>query len=789
MILLPIKTNGIVAVSTAQQVHYLNRRWYIIICNFSSIYQYEISKMKLSKKSPFLHYNNSIKCILMIKNRTFATISTTLHILDFFIPITRVKLFSGPITNLVKVEGGIFLFSTIDQKGFLLDVKTLSILKFLRPKTKILFLSKNQKTLKKNLLLFYTQNSSIEIWNINLMKNICSFNFNLSFSPTEFFIKNDRKNIFLNLPKNFLFIFNMKKKKKRIYKNKKFKEFQHLIYLKNKSDNCLIKCKNNLYIMEKKKIYHFKLRGHYGEISFLKILENRLLLSIGLYDNTIALHALDEKSGRFNLLKKKSGKNFPIQKFNDFKANKFIRGIETQMKKNNSNYKSKQIDNGQNLRSPNSIMNHLPVKQIIIKPDIFNIYHYTIIVLFFNSPNIQFWEFISNTKFLGFSSFLQNRTIISNVSCLSVSNKIKIAILGYEDNLLSFIDIVSKKFLFHGQNHKFFDLNYRCKIKFCEIDFSDTLFISYCSHGILNLWDLSKLKIEKTLILKGLDFLKWSPTRDLMYVSGITGEIYLIFPQNFHIIKVLKNHSSKIMDLSLFKDKYLISSSLDKTVVLWDLLENKCCDRIKFKFCPISLEINNKDYMIYLGHENTIGISKWSLKSFEEIDKHHKIKIFLTKNKNNKEKNFTFLKYNLDTMSPLYSLEKNDNYLRKRKKKFFLQGRKTYVDLSSNFLEYFEKIKKKKLLGEIKMLNVKIKKKTKFQKKKQNQLFVFLNNLSSSYFLILEKIFEDFIWEKLEHNFMYFLSEFFSFLNKTNYLRKIFIINFKKFLIDIINII
>ena len=159
MILLPIKTNGIVAVTTAQQVHYLNQRWYIIICNFSSVYQYEIIKMKLSKKSPYLHYINPIKCILMIKNRTFAAISATLHVLDFFIPVTRVKLFFGPITNLVKIEGRIFLFSTIDQKGFLLDVKTLCILKFLRPKTKILFLSKNQKTLKKSLLLFYTKDS------------------------------------------------------------------------------------------------------------------------------------------------------------------------------------------------------------------------------------------------------------------------------------------------------------------------------------------------------------------------------------------------------------------------------------------------------------------------------------------------------------------------------------------------------------------------------------------------------------------------------------------------------
>ena len=69
MKLLPVKTKGIVSVSNVQQIHYLNQKKYILVCNFSSVYQYEIERLKLVKKSPLLHYNNFINCILSIKNR------------------------------------------------------------------------------------------------------------------------------------------------------------------------------------------------------------------------------------------------------------------------------------------------------------------------------------------------------------------------------------------------------------------------------------------------------------------------------------------------------------------------------------------------------------------------------------------------------------------------------------------------------------------------------------------------------------------------------------------------
>jgi len=802
MKLIPVKAKGIVSVSNVQQIHYLNQKKYILVCNFSSIYQYEIKRLKLVKKSPLLHYNNFINCILSVKNRTFVTINSTLHVLDYLIPVTRIKIFNGTISNIIRLKDKFFLFSNIDQKGYILDLKTLSILKQLSPISKILYLSKNQKTFKKNLLLFYTSQGSVEIWNIDSMKKVCSLEFNFPFFPNRFFISNNKDNIFLNLPTKFLYVFNSKNNKKYLIRNKKLEHFESYSSIKGKLDIFLIKCKNELYLIKHKRLYKTYLIGNEGKINFAEAIKENLLLTIGFHDNTIAVHILNEKNGKFSLLKKKSGKYFPVQNISNHVWDKLSFLIENQFKKKKKihvNLMKKGIKYSISTPAYQKITRkpqplylknlNVFVKQIIVKPNLHDLHHYKIAILFFNSQKIWLWDVNTKIQYFSSSDFIRNEGNLYNISCINISNRTEIVIIGHEDNFISFAHLTSGKFVFHGKNHDFFDLIFRCKIKFCELDPSETLLVTYCSHGVLNLWNLVKLKIEKTLVLKGLGFLKWSSIRDLIYMSGVEGEIFLIFPQNFYTIRVLKNHMTKIIDLSLFmKERYLISSSYDKTVVIWDLLENKCCDKIKFKFCPFSIRKENNDF-IYFSHQGTIGISQWTLSNNIRNQDIKEKGFFKMKNKFENEVNFRFSKSTENRSCLVFSKKNFRQYPKKKNNHFFIQSFP-----NSKIIIYFKsritsKFLKKIFLNNINTINKRIGKKLMASNKIRHYLLVLSYDLIHINFFITETLSNNFVGKNANLSFLILFLEFFSFLDNTFRSNKIFYLNFKKFLIDIINII
>jgi len=195
---LPLKTIGIFGVSKFHQIHAKGTKEFFLISEFSSIHEYEIKKLKVTRKSPFLHHNNFIGNILTIKNRIFATIESTLHVLDFSIPLTRLKLFKKKISNIIRYKNNIFLFSLLEQKGYILDTLTLCSLKTFKPLSKILFLSESKVSLNNNLIIFYTNHGFLEIWNLDIFQNICSLKINLPYNTNDLFFTNNRESLFIN---------------------------------------------------------------------------------------------------------------------------------------------------------------------------------------------------------------------------------------------------------------------------------------------------------------------------------------------------------------------------------------------------------------------------------------------------------------------------------------------------------------------------------------------------------------------------------------------------------------
>jgi len=802
MKILPIQTLGIIAVSKSHQIHSFKLKNYVLISKFSSIYQYEIENLKLVKKSPFLHNKNFVSTILMIKNRTFATLNGTLHVLDFSTPLTRIKVFKYPITNLIKFTNKIFLFSQMEQKGLILNTWTLGTINIIRPKSKILFLSKSNISFNKNLILFYSIEGKVEVWNIDVAKKICSLNFGLFLNQDDFVLANNENSIFINFQKKNLFICDLKKKKIWNYHGEKIDKIDKIIFTEYELETFFIKGNGILYKINKKKKIIFKssIKGHHGKINFIEFIKNNLLLTIGLYDNTIAIHYLNKMKMKFILVKKKSGKKCPPQQIHSLLVEKSILRIENQLKElqnyKNNNYKlGRRKRNSYNKKYFEELKiksetfkkcSKVTLKQVVVKKDSFDPFEFKIGFFFYRNPKVWFLKVFQNSNFTKFANPIQCEKNLYSISCISLSSKLDIGIIGYEDNFISFFDINNRIYLFHGKNHNFFDLKFRCKISLSIIDPLEIFFLSYCSHGILNLWSLITLKIEKTLILKGLDLLSWSSIRDLILVSALDSKIYLIVPQKFCTVRVLSGHLGKIKGLMLVKnDRYLLSSSFDKTLRIWDLVLNKCSDKINFKYYPMNIKITKGENNIFISHENTIGLGEWELfyKKTSLIKKstmkENLQKLF------KKETTFALIG-NLNN----YSISKNKKkIIEKTSKKIwpaltYSSKFSCFNSLILPFYKFYIKNLKKIILLKLEFLELK---KNIFWGFFPQEKLIFSKELTMLFFLIYEETVENILLQDSLNNIFFLFSPIILKLFLSNYKKKIYNSIYNKILIDFIN--
>jgi len=777
MKILPSKTIKTLWTNKIQQVSGLKSKNYFLISNYSTIYQYKIETLRLKKKTPILHHNFLINKVHMVKNRIFVTINCTLHVLDFYIPLTRIKIFSKPISDILRFRNIIFLFSKEEQIGITMNIWTLKSLKSLKKLYKECSSLEPQLSIIRNLILFFTADGILEILNIETLKKICSLNFNLFLTPKSFFFLDTKGTIAPDSQEKKIFICSLTNKfSPFIFKYDKLEKFERILLLKNKSSLSIIQGERNLYLINNKGVLKkIILECHQGKIQSIDFINYKFLLTTGSFDNTIAIHFFNPNNLSFNFKVKKSGRYTPFLNIHLLQFNKIFFNIERHFKKKNKikqtrikkkinknifpNFKNFIKKNAKNELKPKYGMGKL--KQIIIKTNPIYIDRYKIFILFFRDSKIWFWDNTINNFDVKLRKSIKIENSSNNINCIGLSCRLNILIVSFEDNMISFFDLINQKFLFHGKNHNFFDSNFQCRIKFCEVDPSEVLLLSYCSHGILNLWSLIDLKIKKTLVLKGLNFLKWSTLRDLFSISTVEFKIYLCVPQNLHIIRVFSGHLKKINGLFFTNnDEYLVSFSVDKTLKIWDLFENICCDQVKFSFFPLNIWNNDKTNSLFMSHENTIGLSEWTWFPIEKKNANKISESFSLKNFNCNEFNFSFFKsFKILSDKTFFLSNKFKNfgsiyYGYKKKNHSLFSGKKLKKKKKESSIKYL-KIKnlknriyysykiyikeiKRLLIGTIKFLNI--------RKNKKNLILRFSKEFFLSFFYIAENLTENRLW-------------------------------------------
>merc|ERR1711966_35641 len=87
--------------------------------------------------------------------------------------------------------------------------------------------------------------------------------------------------------------------------------------------------KKNLFVKKKKKVKKVFLEGQVGRLKFIELIKENLFLTMGKYDNALAIYILDKKKMNFRLLKKRSGEIFPLRRSCNLKFNKNLINIES----------------------------------------------------------------------------------------------------------------------------------------------------------------------------------------------------------------------------------------------------------------------------------------------------------------------------------------------------------------------------------------------------------------------------------------------------------------------------
>jgi WD40 repeat protein len=725
--IIPRKIFGLICGSTKPFILKKKKKFFLILAVHSSINLFNCMGLVLKTKSPFLHPTNYIISLLCFKNRIIILINKNIHILDYFIPTSRIFFLEKKINSLFFLGKFFLTLEKKKKKIAIFDPWKMNVKIEIEFKKEILAIKTQLSKKKKQLTFILKKNSEIEAWDLENVKCLLKINLKLKFFIFNFDFNKTTNKFILFLSKNYLLVFDIKKKKIKIYfigiKKEKIKNiifsynFKKLIFLFGENSNFI-------WNKKKKNKIKFNFWVHIGKINPIGFFEEtNIFLTLGIFDNTISIFRFSKKKLKFKLLKIKRENYLPIEKIKIVRLENFSL-IFANVKGFLGFYKNKKLLQWEknnylkkNFLKRKKIIRHLYIeKEFIEKRDIL------VIIGFYKFQYPFLWKISENIVFPFLTKALYVNPFFKNINSLIFLSNYNFLLIGFEKNIICLLKIHNANIEHSFLNHHHFKKKNNCFVRTLNKNHDENLFISGCSHGTLKLWDVKDLKTKKKIKLKNkIIKTKWFLESDTIIVLCNNNHFYIIFPENFIVQRVLFAHKKLITDFFLIdSSKVLISSSLDKTIKIWNLFTASCLDSILMKFPIIEMDLCFKENNFITVHHNTLGIGFWK----------NEIKIEIKNSKNNYvKKNFFITEINSLVLNKIgkFFIKKKRKFSDPNKNYFMLEKNSTVRKLSSfenipNFSKN-KKIKNKKEI--IKIIKKIIRNRNYFLK------IIFLNGIKS----------------------------------------------------------
>nr|UXY86703.1 WD repeat-containing protein 13 [Cryptomonas paramecium] len=657
-----------------------NNEIFFLLSVHSCLNLFKLKTLSIKTKSPFIHHRFPILDKVLVKNRIIIILKNGIHVLDYFIPLTRFFYFFKKPDVFFINQFLIIIYDKMLKKFTILNPWTFSLFCKFKLPNKIICIQVTKCTkFQKNVCILNDENE-IEVRNQFMQKKMVLKLY--STFTHQCFSSNS-----INFSNSFIYRFNKKtfiydfllKKKIYQFKTKIFHFNANTVFYKK---NLIIGYKNHFlfYCIPKGSLKKIKLRINFSKNYFFKIYKN-FTLNLKFYNQAIYLYQYSHKKAQFSLIVCRFSNRYPSIRLKKHENNK---------------HENIYIDliGRICLWKYNYIRSIIFKKEKKLKPRVIHFQttffqqkkNFYLIIIFqqFNYPYI--WK-ISQTRIskLKIVTLLEKKKQGKVTSIFSIKNSNELCIMTYRKNLVCLFDLNRIKYLCKKKNH-ITTKKKTCKVTSVFCNTTGSFFISLCFCNILIIWKTKNFqKIQYIKIKNQIYFLKWFCKFNIITIVDYHNQILLMFLNCFFNLKKCIGHEKKINDILIVKNlNFLISSSFDKTIRVWDLFRNKCKFAIKFSYSPCYLVINRTQDTLISGHLFTTGLSLFRINKCKFL----RYFFYLYKDLNEQSKKILpiFFKRKKNFFLSIYKSfykKKNSNFFIKTMVKF-KKTNKTSLDIFKN---------------------------------------------------------------------------------------------------------
>ena len=617
--IIPRRIFGLISGISKPFIYKKKKKFFLLVAVHSALNFFSIKGLILKIKSPFLHHSNNIVSFISFYDRTIILCKKNFYIMDYFIPTTRIFILKKKISTILHVSHFFLALNEDKKKITLFDPWKLNIKLEIIFKQEILAIKHKKTSKKKRNILILKINNELEFWDFKKMICIFKINLKLKFSILNIDFEEKKKKITLLLSSSFLLFFDIKEKNIKLFSvGSRENNIKSLVFFSNLKKFIFLFGHKKYLIFDKlnKNNVRIEFLIHFGKINPIGFLENtNIFLTLGLFDNTIAIHKFSKKKVNFKLLKIKRDNYLPIEKIKIISSSNFSiifankKGFWGIFKNNSSrifdfnDYFKKKIIKKKKL-----------IRHLCTEKDVLEKKNTSVIISFYKIKTLFMWNVSDQNTFIKKTNMTIIQTLFKNINCLIFLSNIKSILIGFEENIICKFRIINEKIEQNFFNHhKSSKKKKDCFIKILNKNHNENQFLSCCSHGTIKLWNVKNFKNIKSLKLKNkIIRSKWFSESDTIIILCNNIIFYTIFPENFVIQQIFVGHNKFITDFYLFDNsKILISASMDNTIKLWNLFTAKCLSSVLLEFPVVEMEIDLIKNHFLTAHHNTIGIGYW----------------------------------------------------------------------------------------------------------------------------------------------------------------------------------
>ncbi|EME29107.1 U3 small nucleolar RNA-associated protein 21 [Galdieria sulphuraria] len=203
---------------------------------------------------------------------------------------------------------------------------------------------------------------------------------------------------------------------------------------------------------------------------------------------------------------------------------------------------------------------------------------------------------------------------LEQANCVAISPCGNFASIGTDLGMLDLYNLQSGSYRSSWTDDQCSSRAHLLAVTGVEFDNLGETLVSGSIDGLLKFWSRQELKLLYTIEI-GIPIVQvvWGYVCNLLAILCDNFEIHLVDPETKQLARRFIGHQGPLTDAQFSGDGYfLLSSSLDGSLRVWNIQLGRCVDIFEFEHAPISIAFSPNNDFIATCHSNCIGIALWS---------------------------------------------------------------------------------------------------------------------------------------------------------------------------------